>query len=70
MGFAALFAYISQCEMVNQAYTVSLLFVYSNVPNTLKMIKFQTYKNHQERKTRQVYTLTTCFFKTQPQQVN
>ena len=38
MGYAALFAYISQWEMVNQAYTASLLFVYSNAPNTLKMM--------------------------------
>lgn len=36
MGFAALLAYISQCEKVNQAYTVSLSFVFLNVPKTLQ----------------------------------
>lgn len=36
MGFAALLAYISQWEKVNQAYTVSLSLVFLNVPKTLR----------------------------------
>lgn len=36
IGFAALLAYMSQCEKVNHAYTVSLSFVFLNVPNTLE----------------------------------
>lgn len=37
IGFAALLAYISQCEKVNHAYTVSLSFVFLNVPKTLQV---------------------------------
>lgn len=35
MGFAALLAYMSQCERVNHAYTVSLSFVFLKAPKTL-----------------------------------
>lgn len=37
MGLAALLAYMSQCEKVNHAYTVSLSFVFLNVPKTLQI---------------------------------
>lgn len=37
IGFAALLAYISQCEKVNHAYTVSLSFVFLKVPKTLQV---------------------------------
>lgn len=36
MGFAALLAYMSQCEKVNHAYTVSLSLVFLKVPKTLQ----------------------------------
>lgn len=35
IGFAALLAYMSQCEKVNHAYTVSLSLVFLKVPKTL-----------------------------------
>lgn len=41
MGLAALLAYISQWEKVNQAYTVSLSFPCLKLPNTLQMKKKQ-----------------------------
>lgn len=37
MGLAALLAYISQWEKVNQAYTVSLSFPFLKLPNTLQI---------------------------------
>lgn len=37
MGFAALLAYMSQCEKVNHAYTVSLSSVFLKVPKTLQV---------------------------------
>lgn len=40
IGFAALLAYMSQCEKVNHAYTVSLSFVFLNVPKTLEVKKW------------------------------
>lgn len=46
IGFAALLAYMSQCEKVNHAYTVSLSFVFLNVPNTLEvknMVSFYSF---------------------------
>ncbi len=39
MGFAALLAYMSQCEKVNHAYTVSLSLVFLKVPKTLQVKK-------------------------------
>lgn len=39
MGLAALLAYISQWEKVNQAYTVSLSLPCLKLPNTLQMKK-------------------------------
>lgn len=47
MGLAALLAYISQWEKVNQAYTVSRLFVFLKAPNTLGMRENLQYKGHE-----------------------